>query len=320
MELSGRSFFLPFEAVWMEWLQRHMSGAGTVVISSLSMLGEELVLVLLLGFIYWSWDKRMGKYIGLNVLMAVVWNPMIKSVFLRRRPYFDHPGIRILRPVDPEADIYNISAQGYSFPSGHSANAAACYGSVAAYVNRRPEGTKRVWVIWAAASITLLVGFSRVAVGAHYPTDVLAGWALGAAIVWLMPRLQRVCRNTAVFHGLLLVLTLPGLLYCRSADYFTGLGLLAGFIAGNGFEERFVRFENTRAPLRAVLRVAGGLAVFLILNKALKLPFSGEFLDSGTYAALLVRAGRYFLVSFADFGVYPLLFRRNIAAGKSARA
>jgi membrane-associated phospholipid phosphatase len=48
---------------------------------------------------------------------------MAKNIALRRRPYFDHESIHILRVVEPEADIYDIAAQGYSFPSGHSTNA-----------------------------------------------------------------------------------------------------------------------------------------------------------------------------------------------------
>ena len=52
-----------------------------------------------------------------------------------------------------------------------------------------------------------------------------------------------------------------------------------------------------------------GVAVFFGLNTVLKLPFSSDFLNSGTMAAFLVRTVRYALVIFADMGVYPLLFR-----------
>ena len=53
-----------------------------------------------------------------------------------------------------------------------------------------------------------------------------------------------------------------------------------------------------------------GLAIFLVLNTVLKLPFPKSFLDGGTYAALMVRCARYAIISFIDFGVYPLLFKK----------
>ena len=58
-----------------------------------------------------------------------------------------------------------------------------------------------------------------------------------------------------------------------------------------------------------MLRVLGGVAVFFGLNTLLKLPFSKEFLESGTLAAYLVRTLRYAVVIFVDMGVYPLVFR-----------
>ena len=66
--------------------------------------------------------------------MVNVWNPLIKNAVLRLRPYFV-PGydISLLRLVDSTADMMDIAAQGYSFPSTHSAGAVAAYGSVAAH-------------------------------------------------------------------------------------------------------------------------------------------------------------------------------------------
>ena len=299
---SGNTFFFSWEVRLMEWLQAHIGAAGISVLSYLSMFGEELILILILGFLYWSYDKRMGKRVGLSVLVALVWNPMIKNIALRRRPYFDNEGIEILRVVEPDADIYDISAQGYSFPSGHSSNAASLYGSVAACA-------KKKWLTVLAIVLPLLVGFSRVVVGAHYPTDVLAGWALGALVVLLVSFLQKRISSTPLLYGILLVTAIPGFFYCRSADYFTGVGLLLGFMGGTLLEERFVRFESTRNPVRSILRVLGGIAVYFVLNTALKAPFPKEFLEGGSYAALMVRCARYAVIAFVDFGVYPMLFR-----------
>ena len=163
MELVGNSFSFGWEVALMEWLQAHLSDSAISTISTLSMFGEELLIILTLGIFYWGIDKRIGKQIGLSLLLINVWNPMIKNIVIRRRPYFDHENISIKRVVDPSADPSNIAAQGYSFPSGHSANAAGLYGSLALYFKKR-------WLIIAAIILVILVGFSRVVVGAHYGT------------------------------------------------------------------------------------------------------------------------------------------------------
>ncbi len=302
MPLAGNTFDFAWEVGLMEWLQGHLGSGFISVISYLSAFGEELVLIAVLGFIFWGYDKKLGKTVGLNVLMGLIWNPMIKNVFSRLRPYMAHDSIKILRPVDKSADVYDIAAQGFSFPSGHSSNSVTLYGSIAAEKKSKA-------LTWAAILLPLLVGFSRVVVGAHYPTDVLAGWLLGILSIALVSLLRKKIKNEYALYGVLLVLTLPGLFYCKSADYFTGLGLMLGFIGGAVLEDKKVRFENTKSILRAILRVLGGAAVYFALNTLLKLPFSKEFLNNGSYASLLVRCARYAVIAFVDFGVYPMLFR-----------
>lgn len=302
MVASGNSFFFPWEVNLMEWLQSHISGAGISVISRFSMFGEELLLILILGFVYWSYDKKLGRTMGLSAIMGMVWNTMVKNIVLRRRPYFDHEAIKILRVVDPEADIYDVAAQGYSFPSAHSTNAATMFGSLAVNLHRR-------WVTVIAIIIAVLTGLSRIVVGAHYPTDVLAGWLLGAISVLIVQVLQKRIRNTLALYGILVVTAIPGFFYCRSTDYFTSMGLLIGFMAGTLLDDRYVHFGNTRKPIWMAVRVLGGLAVYLALNTVLKLPFSKEFLADSSIAALLVRCGRYAIIAFVDFGIYPMLFR-----------
>ena len=135
--LSGNTYFFPWEVNLIEWLQTHIGGAGISLISHLSIFGEEMLMILIVGFVYWSYDKKLGRTIGLTAIMGLAWSTMIKNIALRRRPYFDHEGIKIMRVVDAKADIYDIAAQGYSFPSIHSANAATVFGTLAVNLRKR---------------------------------------------------------------------------------------------------------------------------------------------------------------------------------------
>jgi len=102
----------------------------------------------------------------------------------------------VARPRPP-VGLRLIAETEQSFPSGHATDSAACYLAlalvVAVFVLRRPLA--RVAVVAAAGVMTALVGASRLELGVHWPTDVLAGWALGMtaaiAIVLLAVGLAR---------------------------------------------------------------------------------------------------------------------------------
>ena len=309
-ETAGAIFYFDWEMQLMERLQAGIgsSGFGFWLLSNLSAFGEQLLLVAVMGFLYWGLNKEFGKYVGLNVLIVNVWDPMVKNAVLRLRPYFV-PGynVKLLRLIDSGADAMDVAAQGYSFPSGHSANAVTVYGSLAAHEKKR----KLLWAL--AVVLPLMVGFSRVFVGAHFPTDVLCGWLLGAVIVALIPWLRRVIRNRWLFYAVLLIVSLPGFFFCRSNDFFSSFGMLLGFVFAEPFEERFVRFENTSNIFRCILRTLGGGIIYFGLNEALKLPFPAELLNDAGFASQLIRMLRYAVVIFVVIGVYPLLFR---ATGK----
>ncbi len=299
----GNAFSFAWEDALIIWLQAHMGAAGTALASFFSMFGEELLLILVLGFFYWCYDKEVGKLLGRNICVELVFNPMLKNIALRQRPYMANPGIHCLKPIDSSADIMDPTAQGYSFPSGHSSNAATAYGTIG-------RCFQKTWVRVLAVLIPLLVGISRFCLGVHYPTDVMAGWLLGVVIIFITPWFIGKFRNRWVPYLILLIAMLPGWFYCRSNDFYTGYGMTVGFFLADLFEDRYVRFQNTRVWWKVILRIAGGAAIYFTLNTVLKLPFSSEFLDSGSFMAHLVRALRYAVILFVDIALYPLLFDR----------
>ena len=119
--------------------------------------------------IYYIFRKKWITFIILYInLYGVRWmNEMIKEMVKRERPDFDR--------------LTDIS--GYSFPSGNTMNSTAVYGLIAYLISTRIKKGKRV--VFAVSSILcLLIGLSRIYLGVHYLTDVLAGFAVG--LCWLM--------------------------------------------------------------------------------------------------------------------------------------
>ena len=294
----GNIFYFNWEPTLMVWLQNLLGDMGAAIAAYVTMLGEETVMVAILGFIYWCYDKKFGVFVGTNLMVGLVANPMIKNIFLRYRPYMVHSEVKCLKPVH-EGDLYDPLLQGYSFPSGHTSNSSTMYFSLPVY-------EKKKWLVVLGILMPFLVGLSRVCLGVHYPTDVMAGWLLGAVVVALMSFLQKKIQVKWKLYLLITLLTIPGCFYCTSNDYFTSLGMMLGFFAASLFEEKYVNFDNTKDIKKSVIRVVGGLVVFLLANVVLKTVFSVIAIESLVY---LLRVIRYGLLVFVTMGVYPMIFK-----------
>jgi undecaprenyl-diphosphatase len=112
---------------------------------------------------------RAGVLFVVAVVGAEALDQILKLLFRRPRP---------------EAFFGLANPLTYSFPSGHAITAACFYGVLAAVLTTRTESTARKALLCAVATfMAALIGLSRVYLGVHYPTDVLAGYA--AAAVWV---------------------------------------------------------------------------------------------------------------------------------------
>lgn len=117
-----------------------------------------------------SKNKKAAFYIGLNLLICVLLNQGLKLIFARNRP----------------VDINLIIETGYSFPSGHSMVSLAFYGFfiyIIAHINIK----KNHKIIYCSllALLIFLIGISRIYLGVHFASDVLAGFSLSMAYLIL---------------------------------------------------------------------------------------------------------------------------------------
>jgi undecaprenyl-diphosphatase len=148
--------------------------------STLSRAGNfGAVWLVLLGVIA-VFGKRAGRTVALAGLFALVLghvaSDVLKELTVRPRPFASLPAVRSL-VAEPSS---------YAFPSGHATSAFSAATGVVLAAKRSP---KRVpWLGWGMLVLAAAISYSRVYVGVHYPTDVLAGVGLGLACGWIGAR------------------------------------------------------------------------------------------------------------------------------------
>ena len=255
-----------------------------ILFQLITMCGEQIVLISIIAVIYWALDKKFGEYIAYSVLTSVLLNNTIKDIFKMKRP-IGEKGIRTLREQ---------TATGYSFPSGHTQNASSFYGAMAIYLK------KRVMHIIATIMI-ILVGFSRLYLGVHYPKDVIVGGILGVLTSLICYKLYNKFENKMLLYVITFVIFIPVLTFAHSADFIKGMGTYLGFIIGIYIEKKYVTFSVEGSTGNKVIRVLLGILILLTLQVGLKV-----LLPSATIFSFI----RYLLISLTGIGIYPMVFKK----------
>lgn len=148
-------------------VMRDLSGLGSTVLLT-------LFAIITVGYLALVGSLPMAALVAGAVATGAVMVDLMKAAFGRLRP---------------DAAFAEMAAQGLSFPSGHSSISAIVYLTLGALVaSTRARFVERTYIMAVSTLMTGLVGISRVALGVHWATDVMAGWAFGAAwaMVWLL--------------------------------------------------------------------------------------------------------------------------------------
>jgi undecaprenyl-diphosphatase len=156
-----------------DWVIGHRTGFVTEVMVGASRFGStpSLVVITLAVAAWLAWRGRKGDSLLVvgGALGAFALGPVLKAVVERPRPALaDHV----------------VFVNSWSYPSGHSLNSMVVLGLLTVLaVRERPGPVRRTALAVLGTLLVALIGFSRVYLGVHWPSDVLAGWLVG--IVWL---------------------------------------------------------------------------------------------------------------------------------------
>lgn len=147
------------------------------------MCNTEFIIVATLLLVLLIKNKKIGGMIASNVVLCSVINTIIKHIFLRPRPV----GIKL------------IEQGGYSFPSGHSMMAVAFYGLLIYIIwNTKWRNVWKIFTTTLLVILILLIGISRIYVGVHFASDVIAGLSISLSylIIFIELLYKRVIKKS----------------------------------------------------------------------------------------------------------------------------
>ena len=154
---------------------------GDALMPAVSALGHSGWFWIVVGAVMLLFKKtrQCGCAVLLGLLMAtLLGNSLIKPLVQRTRPY----------DVVPDFALLVARETSFSFPSGHTITAFAAATAIAVTIT---TGSGLRWLGWSAFALAVLIGFSRLYLYVHFPTDVLAGAVLGSGCGWCAARLAR---------------------------------------------------------------------------------------------------------------------------------
>lgn len=262
-------------------LQDFRNGAGaflTDFLSKMTFFGEMNTTLIIMAIIYWCVSKPFGTYLLMGWSGNRIVNGCLKVTACAYRPW-----IRDARIVPYGNSM--TTATGYSFPSGHSMNAASLFGGGA--IRKDLPRTLRVML----GVMLALIAFSRIYLGVHMPQDILVGAAAGLLVMaltvrlisWIDSNLEKDLLVMCVGIGIAAAVAVYAALKPYPADYdaagkllvdgakmandtYKGVGWCVGFLAGWVLERRSVSFSTDVPMVTRVTRLMAGLFGYYLVS------------------------------------------------------
>ena len=274
------------------WLGQMRSGLADAIFIGASALGSEEAYLALLTIVYLCIDHRFGFRLLAMFALSVYCNAQLKMAFGFPRPY--EVFTKDLHP------LYQESATGASFPSGHAQNAVVVWGIIATRC--------RSW-LWRGVVVAVIavVSFSRLYCQVHWPVDVAAGLIIGVLLVGgylaFLYGWRSWGKQLEPGVAVIAVLAIAGLMYLFSQQdqsCVRSSGGLLGF--GLGYVLLEARGYKATAPWGSqVVKVAVALALLLALRSAGRVMLG----ESAGATAL-----NYAVVGFTAAYLLPVLFAK----------
>ncbi len=236
------------------WVQQWSTSFWDSFWRGITFLGDMEYYMLVIPLIYWLYSKKFAFRFALIFLFSAYFNSASKFNFITERP--------------PQ-DLRLIDQGGYAFPSGHAQGNTVFWGFLAHQI-------KKTWAYAAAVILILLVSFSRLYLGVHYPIDVIFGISIGVIAIGLYqiawarrPVVSDLGRYLLISAGAVFLL----FLLHTQGDGPMVTGFLFGSLWGYRLEKDFIGWKEKASLVQNLFKVILGIFVFFALREVTRAVF-----------------------------------------------
>ncbi|MFI3258065.1 MAG: phosphatase PAP2 family protein, partial [Spirochaetales bacterium] len=293
----------------IHFVQESKNSFLTVIMLGISFLSDPIAYGIFLPLFFWCINEKKALSLGLLIFFSTSINTSIKNFLQVPRPYISDPSVGL------------TSEHSFSTPSGH-AQISATFWPYAAYLSakgiyfskknkkiKKSYNPKQAITIALAVGMPILIGFSRVYLGVHYPSDVILGWAIGFSLslglILFAPKLIALFANVPKSLKTASLAVISFLLNHIGASDTSMSGLFFGFGTGYVFLSEKHGFDAKSGTLRKkILRYFLGLAILALVYVGLSLIFPGE--ENVNYQ--LFRFLKYAIIGFFASFTIPKIF------------
>ncbi len=291
-----------FQSIQSPWLDNFFT--------YVTMLGEQYFIILIVAWLYWNYSKKEGFILTFLFIVSSMVNTLMKAIFHTQRPF---------QKLDNFEAQRVHTAEGHSFPSGHTQGAATLFISLAMVFKN-----KTFTIV--AITLAILVAVSRMYLGVHWPIDVIGGLALACLVIFILYNyLHKLYEKPRKFYRfitfvllifaiiILVMLALNNFYLTEPIDlknYYRLLGVSAGAVVGFVFEEKNFPFSVEEKRLIKWFRFIVGMMGTIGLLVGLK-----YLLPNNAFGVLI----RYFLIGAWISGIYPVLGQKIKLFAKEER-
>ncbi len=302
-------------------LAEHRTAFLTAVMSALTWLGSEYVMIAVVCLLYLCIDKKLSYKLGLIFFASSALTQVLKLAFRIERPW-----ILIEKHFPSLQDRYSTvemlgaksGATGYSFPSGHTQSATALYGGLAVCMKK----VRMKVVLFAVVAVVI---FSRLYLGVHTPLDVVVSFLLTAVMIALgelffervyADKKYDLAVSSAVAGVSLAAVIFSLVLYSTKSDEIdfkmvsdclklSSCGI--GFAVGYYTERRFINFDPKAGTVRQkALRLIGGVGGVFAIKEGIKYLGRAVFGEDHPAVDML----RYMLVTVFALCLLPMIVKK----------
>lgn len=283
-----------FELNFLKWLEGVRTEFLNNIFQLITAVGEEFVMILIVVTLWFAVNKRLAQRVLFITASSLCVNVTIKNFTKIPRPFTR--GVSCVR-MD--------TATGYSFPSGHT-QMFSTWSTVFAL------RYKKLWLSILTGVMIFLVAFSRLYLGAHYPSDVIVAIILGVGISILGNLLFDKIKDTKKLYLAMLIIFSPFVVYFLIEadplfeDLYKLFGMIAGLTLVAFLEEKSEALSYDVVWWKKLLRVVIGVGVALVLKEGIKALNVFE----SAQISLLFDALRYLVVIFSLGFLCPLIFKK----------